>query len=477
MPAADVPAATRCERPYQSRLLTWLNAQAIQGRARLACSLRHLRVWLIWSAQILAYPVYLLAQGARSLGRRLERALAGGAQANPAAPQLLSSDRPIQRTLAAIPAARGLACDRDRRDLVGIAADNCPIAVPPDQQRALQQQLRYELASYYRDLQAQQEQARRHAIPAALTEGDRLLPPLRWFWRAMRWVQCSPVAIAINLFDEARLVPAWQPALPREAPTPLPLLPPLPVEVNLARLDALLARWEHRSLQWGDRLRALSRSALVPARPPAPQPPVPQPVEPKPSSPWLSWEELYGFAEPPLPVWLIAPVRDRQHPTATAALETAADPWLAWEDTYDSAAQLRIDTSAPVAGRQLALTPAAAVRLAPPASVRSPRVPEGLTLAIQPERTNGQEERRAVPPANAAGSASNPEPDPEPKPVRAELDRRPSAEPPPCIDVRAESGGYVKHPLERILAWLDALLYWLEEVAIALWRWLKRRWR
>jgi len=36
--------------------------------------------------------------------------------------------------------------------------------------------------------------------------------------------------------------------------------------------------------------------------------------------------------------------------------------------------------------------------------------------------------------------------------------------------------GYVKHPLERVLEWVDRLMFWLEEATIATGRWLKRHW-
>lgn len=42
------------------------------------------------------------------------------------------------------------------------------------------------------------------------------------------------------------------------------------------------------------------------------------------------------------------------------------------------------------------------------------------------------------------------------------------------LETEAKSIGYVKHPLEIILAWLDRMMLWLEEVAVKIWHWLKK---
>jgi hypothetical protein len=43
------------------------------------------------------------------------------------------------------------------------------------------------------------------------------------------------------------------------------------------------------------------------------------------------------------------------------------------------------------------------------------------------------------------------------------------------IETKATPSGYVKHPLEQILQWLDAAILWLEELFVKIWRWLRRR--
>ncbi|NER47956.1 MAG: hypothetical protein F6J92_14920 [Symploca sp. SIO1A3] len=54
----------------------------------------------------------------------------------------------------------------------------------------------------------------------------------------------------------------------------------------------------------------------------------------------------------------------------------------------------------------------------------------------------------------------------------AKKNQQPASE---WIDTEASSTGYVKHPLEQILGWLDSTMLRLEEFALRVWRWLRRR--
>ncbi|NEO74361.1 hypothetical protein, partial [Moorena sp. SIO3H5] len=45
-----------------------------------------------------------------------------------------------------------------------------------------------------------------------------------------------------------------------------------------------------------------------------------------------------------------------------------------------------------------------------------------------------------------------------------------------CIDTKATPEGYVKHPLERVLEWLDITILWIEELVVKSWRLLQRLW-
>jgi hypothetical protein len=46
---------------------------------------------------------------------------------------------------------------------------------------------------------------------------------------------------------------------------------------------------------------------------------------------------------------------------------------------------------------------------------------------------------------------------------------------PECLSAEATAVGYVKHPLEQVLEWLDRVLFWIEEAVIRAWEWIKQR--
>jgi hypothetical protein len=47
---------------------------------------------------------------------------------------------------------------------------------------------------------------------------------------------------------------------------------------------------------------------------------------------------------------------------------------------------------------------------------------------------------------------------------------------PDWIETPATLIGYVKHPLEQILAWLDRVMLWLEESIVKFWQWMQKIW-
>ncbi|MDJ0556572.1 MAG: hypothetical protein QNJ68_19455 [Microcoleaceae cyanobacterium MO_207.B10] len=48
---------------------------------------------------------------------------------------------------------------------------------------------------------------------------------------------------------------------------------------------------------------------------------------------------------------------------------------------------------------------------------------------------------------------------------------------PECLEVKSVSVGYIKHPLEEILAWMDMIISWLEIAVAKLWQWAQKQWQ
>jgi hypothetical protein len=45
---------------------------------------------------------------------------------------------------------------------------------------------------------------------------------------------------------------------------------------------------------------------------------------------------------------------------------------------------------------------------------------------------------------------------------------------PEWIETQVTTVEYVKHPLEKMLEWLDRLMFWIEEQVLRLWNWVKQ---
>ncbi|MGH2413816.1 MAG: hypothetical protein ACRDEA_09045, partial [Microcystaceae cyanobacterium] len=46
---------------------------------------------------------------------------------------------------------------------------------------------------------------------------------------------------------------------------------------------------------------------------------------------------------------------------------------------------------------------------------------------------------------------------------------------PDWLETEATPVGYVKHPLERLLEWLDQIMLWVEERIVNLWTWMRKK--
>lgn len=122
---------------YKSRLFNFLNKQSHSLKERYERSLRHVKVTTVWGAQILLYPVYLLAQSARFAGYQLQQAAKRGwlplDESKPSAPQspTSSADTPIQRVLSAVdimPAAVAADMITDATDKLFVRVADMPSA-------------------------------------------------------------------------------------------------------------------------------------------------------------------------------------------------------------------------------------------------------------------------------------------------------------------------------------------------------------
>lgn len=137
---------------------------------------------------------------------------------------------------------QGVATLLKGRKLVLVTPENQLLDIlSTEQQITLNQRIIWEVANYWhyqrKALQAQQKALRLHS----LAKRQGMLPPIRWFWQAMDWVQTGPVASTINLFGESALAKSVQ--LP-ESRT-LTAIPQIPIPDSLlTQLDRTVAEIE-----------------------------------------------------------------------------------------------------------------------------------------------------------------------------------------------------------------------------------------
>jgi hypothetical protein len=448
------PANTPTGRPYQSRLLNFCNRQQILWRDRVAQTSRQLQMTLVWSAQIVLYPVYLLTQLARGFALRLEAATA------PSVPSALStttvSDRPVQNTLRVLveldetievttvppfpelPAAtiQGIASDRASRQLVLVTSTNQIRAdLTPQQQQQLHTKICWELADAAHQKYLLKVQANRYRVPLQLTQAPEVWLPMRRFWQLMRWLQTSPIAIASNVFGEAEYeLPSATLALPT-----MSLIPDLTslgasdsawlhqldqtlvkLETQQAQFNQTLAKWwqhqgQPRTHQFAQIQRTLGSRLQILLGTGAIVETVSQETLPPESSVWPTWEDLMDHSRDQV----IASVP--QEPSLTEA-EMVLDLPFATSHT-------------PVFMSEL------------PEQFPQPPAPSEITPAAP---KNAQELHHSAEPAS-------PEYQPD------------------WIEVKSETMGYEMHLLERILRVFDRAMFLLEEAVLVLWRWLRKR--
>lgn len=306
-------------RRYQSQFFKFVTQQTQKLADKSATLLRHAKVTAIWTTQILLYPIYAAFQGTRAIGQQIGRTVEKAVLRLRMSREEIAidsenlSDAPIQNVLTAVKRAlvsggnlpvlkerhplmligrfilrreessiasnpyniQAIACAVDTRKFVLILEGNVIFDIlTPEQQQQIEHRIRLELARYWQ----WKRKLYFKSAPLGLPEDrETLLPPIRVFRQLMAWVQSSPVAIAINLFQEAEIIEQpgeldwFVPSVPLSAWNPGTLIPkpPNPRNItswfaqlpNLADLEALI--WAAIHYFFGERTRfAPAHSAL-----------------------------------------------------------------------------------------------------------------------------------------------------------------------------------------------------------------------
>jgi hypothetical protein len=564
---------------YQSRLFNFIFQKSIRWTDRTAETLRNLQVATVWGIQALLYPVYVAVQATRnSLGK----------SATPETRQLDSTDEtpipdtdaPIQIVLAeiergeleviqdAVPeftentfkspkleavaqwmksslsriasivrfrenssasiafsqtenlakkrvkslVIRGIASLIDDRKLVLVNDKNQILDIlNSQQQQQLERRIFIEIGNYW----------------MARNTVDPELKPQKKPNRLLAWMQTSPLAISLNLFQEAtfasrqkntRSIPEITPDLPDFSPeTPAALQPSSIPSVNPVQ-QATVDRWNSmiRSTQTS---LAETQQFLVEK--------MQQVHFPQISDPWQSSSETsqddrsqtissekYRFFFPEtsrkaLPnaletpefyyhkisqiVKFVSDSFEKNLALVTDQFVQIADPWFSpleqpeatdTENSIDD--NLRSKVQLKIGDRSFKQLPASRSLEKPFEQLQAWAKDSRNWLAewgipgLEPIQEAAVEGASIVPelPQTDRTPAPNPAMEVLPNPFVWETTLEALPNPPQThwIETEATSVEYIKHPLEKILKWIDRLAFWIEEHIVQLWQSIQRFW-
>jgi len=477
--------------PYKSRLFNLINRRLIRLKDNLGRVSRRGQNAIAIALQIALYPVYLLVQSLRmtanQLGNSLQKQLSPpGKDGTDAIEEFLQSLSDQETPFI------GIAADLEDQALVFVTNDHQTVKITDNQtQRQIEKQIRTALANYA--LAKRRIKRLNRQYPPLLpnfTDKNPVLPPIRWFWNLLRWEQQGQIAIAINLFQETHLV---------KTPTPPSLpLPNLNSQAILEVIDEKLAILEAKFL------------AISPAIPSSfshtPNPPSEivneSPTLEKNSSYlwglyWLIYAAIEHFwakeknnleysadspalsAKYPLSLPNSLLITFKQRLQDWLEKQTQADPFTIGKLIQAAIAHFfasRQSLTFSAVSEQPWLESADILAISPQDSEK-PRLNPAHPLpqshstkkAFSQEKQNKSLQK--IPPAAAEITPGESPPATQLDPRYAREIIQPINE--EWLETESTPVGYVKHPLERILEGLDAIILWVEELVIKIWRWLR----
>ncbi|NCS09863.1 MAG: hypothetical protein GPJ35_18665 [Microcystis aeruginosa G11-09] len=477
--------------PYKSRLFNLINRRLIRLKDNLGRVSRRGQNAIAIALQIALYPVYLLVQSLRMTANQLGNSL----QKQLSPPRKDGTDA-IKEFLQSLSDQEtpfiGIAADLEDQALVFVTNDHQTVKITDNQtQRQIEKQIRTALANYA--LAKRRIKRLNRQYPPLLpnfTDKNPVLPPIRWFWNLLRWEQQGQIAIAINLFQETHLV---------KTPTPPSLpLPNLNSQAILEVIDEKLAIFEAKFLAISP---AIPSSFSHTPNPPSDLVNESPTLEKNSSYLWgLYWliyaaiEHFWAKEKNNLEYSADSPALSAKYPLSFPnsllisfkqrlqdwpEKQTQADPFTIGkliQAAIDHFFSSRQSLTFSAVSEQPWLESADILAISPQDSEKpclNPAYP--LPQSHSTKKAFSQEKQNKslpkIPPAAAEITPGESPPATQLDPRYAREIIQPINE--EWLETESTPVGYVKHPLERILEGLDAIILWVEELVIKIWRWLR----
>lgn len=372
---------------------------------------------------------------------------------------------------------RGLATELTSKNLVLVTADNQELDIfTVEQQKELQQLIIWQLAQYWRH-QRQLAAGKKPPTWSKLAMSQTTLLPIRILGQVMAWEQKGTVARAIDLFGESSLGHQSSRKLGRGVAE---------AHASLSKLDSLIAALEKGQIsiiREGPTAIELKNREITESRniPESVTDVIarekqnifvllgaaiayffgnkegdknlPVPREEKVQQLTGSFERRY-LGRPEAEVRAITGDRAGQ-----SQAEVQVQDWITWSDIFG--------TPGVPGGKKQKPTPGQSAQNRVRGNQQLDNADYKRKKAVaQPSGASTAESVGSM----VATTASGGQPDQQEPNDNNSIELTPD-----WIETVATPSGYVKHPLEKILAWLDRGLLWLEDRALGIWKWFVRQ--
>lgn len=446
--------------------------------------------WVIKEEQTLsAAATPTVEQLSSQIQQRVETIIATRQESN-----LLSQvTNQIQKAIAGNPPKtleiQGVATLLDPQKLVLVADNNQTFNILTDEQQALlDKQIRTELGNYYYERRLYRLVGRHFPslIPQFTEKDQNVLPPIRWFWRTMRWVQTSDVATSLNLFGESELIhPPLNPERKKILDNPdfpqgewgkrtekflnAPKYPDLSQlrQLTHSAVDSFYQGLQNSPLIKSQLVQQLPETSAIIQTKLVETAKISQQKLLKPATAQLEQLKQQIFSTPDDPFRLRVLIRvaithfftDSSitlHPSRHSKLDSSPqDPWLTTEDIFPIPQSLETPQTALV-------------------TKTSSQTPPTLEDVVTPQPLPTQSAATAI--------ASPPIPQEEESVVTHSLEKSQSSPQsvdytPDWIETEVQEIGYVQHPLEKLLKGLDQVILWIEERLVKIIKKLLKLWQ
>jgi hypothetical protein len=463
---------------YQSRLFNFINRRTIRGWEQNDRAIRSAQIATIWGVQILLYPLYLLVESAKLVGERVQQVLRG----------IMGDPKAAQNVLTPGKESGGVGewesggkeTDLPLADLSGDERVEVKQPISFDLTDAEPPKLSIGIPAVVAEISKGAIAQTIEVIPAEISSenSSKNSSSVGWWQKLSKWVKTTPVAGVVNLFGEEnplQKLEAKRQQLKQRSEELKRRQIQLAIGGQTASASTSEAEEQAGIMASLDRAIAFLETgnfaALFNTSQKIAQQLKQQIINSLPIPRALSAADLedpqVGYRIRDLieagVEYFFSPKQTYQLPPST----TSDDPWLEEIDVFVNPTSPQLRENSP-ANTSAFLPPAAAPEIASENGIQQLikryLKPKAIVLKQTPASniTAQQKTVTQMRVASASNNATN---------IVTNTDNN-SCE---WIETDAQDTGYVKHPLEQILDWLDNAMLWLEELIIKVWDWVEAR--